>query len=1144
MRFCFFRFCLVLAVCIMIGRPGRAETGELRRLWTSPPEESKSWTFWYWMYGAVSKEGITADIEAMKRVGLAGAYLMPIKGVPEQPFINPSVEQLSPEWWEMVRFALEEADRVGLKIGFHICDGFALAGGPWITPELSMQKVVWNSTRVSGGKNVTEKPAPPESYKGYYKDIALFAFPAPEGEGITTDRIRPEVTTSLPDTEAAFLAEQGNDVTFRSESPCWIQYKFDQPFTCRTLRVRPSGNNFQAQRLTVQVSEDGVRFREIVRLEPPRQGWQETGVPMTHSIPETTARYFRFYYDKSGTEPGAEDLDAAKWKQSLKIKGIWLSSEARIHQYEGKNGSMWRVSPRTSEEQISPALCIDPEQLIDLSSHLNERGELNWKAPAGEWVILRMGHTSTGHTNATGGKGAGLECDKFNPEAIQLQFDSWFGKATEVAGKELAAKVIKVLHVDSWECGSQNWSPLFREEFKKRRGYDIYPYLPVMAGYAMESSEVSERILYDVRKTIAELVNDVFYTLLRKNAVANGCEFSAECVSPTMLSDGMLHFQQADIPMGEYWLQSPTHDKMNDVLDAVSGARIYGKNIVQAESFTQLRTMWNEHPAMLRSLQDRHYALGFNRLSYHVYVHNPWLDRKPGMTLDGIGLYFQRDQTWWELGRAWVEYAQRCQALLQYGKPVADIAVFTGEEFPRRAVLPDRLLPFIPGIFGEEKVNTEQKRMRNEGEPTRVMPVGVTHSANITGASDWINALRGYAYDSFNADALLRLAEVKNGHIVLPGGMSYAALIIPGKHAMQPNPEYMSLEVVKKVKELINDGATVLLSGLPEKVPGFKDYPGQDNELGRLSANVSEFNTSERNVFPMGKGKAVRLPYREETFDNLGIERDFTVWEKGKYAENIAYTHRRGDNGDIYLISNQSSEQRIVEASFRVSGRVPELWNPVTGEIGKANRWSNAEGRTNLPMVLEPQESVFVVFEEMTEERGSNRGVNHFFYKEILNIETPWKVHFDPESRGPEELVVFDRLTDWSKHSDERIRYYSGTAVYRNEFQLKPDKKTNRYFLDLGELSDLAEIKLNGIVCGIAWVAPYRIEVTDALKKGKNTLEITVANTWANRIMGDKISGKEESDSGTRTNAPYRLAEKDLVKSGLIGPVKLVGREE
>ncbi len=370
------------------------------------------------------------------------------------------------------------------------------------------------------------------------------------------------------------------------------------------------------------------------------------------------------------------------------------------------------------------------------------------------------------------------------------------------------------------------------------------PYLLAMTGVPVQDAATSEKFLHDVRQTIAELMNDVFYNTLNKLAHEKGCSFSAESVAPTMVSDGLLHYKNVDIPMGEFWLNSPTHDKPNDMLDAISGAHIYGKNIIQAEAFTSVRMNWGEHPGNLKALGDRNFALGINKMVLHVFTHNPWMNKKPGMTLDGVGLYFQRDQTWFKQSKAWIDYLTRCQALLQMGKPVVDIAVFTGEEVPRRSVLPDRLVSTLPGIFGKEKVEEEKKRLENKGQPLRQIPDGVNHSANMADPEDWIDPLNGYAYDSFNPDALM-MATVKNGRIVLPGGASYAILVIPGKHPMQPNSGLMSVAVAKKIVQLVKEGATIIMSkdykqaiGLNEKDADLKtlmnELVKQKNKKGKI----------------------------------------------------------------------------------------------------------------------------------------------------------------------------------------------------------------------------------------------------------------------------------------------------------------------
>lgn len=1115
---------------------------ELQKLFQSPPESAKPWVFWYWYYASVTKAGITADLTAMKEAGIAGAYLMPIKGAAKPPYMQPPVLQLTPEWWHMVQFSMSEAKRLGLKIAMHVSDGFALAGGPWIKPEQSMQKVVWTKKQLEGGKIFNDTLQTPVTNEGYYKDIAVFAYPSPIGAGISTQTIKPAVTTSIANVDASVLTDPANTKNVSSADSCWIQYTFETPFTCRSIIIN-SVTNYQSNRLLVQVSDDGQNFKNVTRLEPSRHGWQDWDAPYTHVIPATTAKYFRFIYSKAGSEPGAEDLDAAKWKPVLKIRGIELSSEPRIHQFEGKNGEVWRVSKRTTEEQISKDNCIAIKDIVDITKFLDKNGRLNWQIPAGNWTILRIGHTSTGHRNDTGGGGKGLECDKFDPAAVKLQFDSWFGEVFKQVDPQVTSSVLKALHVDSWECGSQNWSPVFRDEFKKRRGYDLYAYLPIMAGIPVESADVSEKFLHDVRETIAELIHDNFYVTLANLAHAKGCTLTAETVAPTMQSDGLLHYSAVDVPMGEFWLRSPTHDKPNDMLDAVSGAHIYGKNIVQAESYTELRTMWDEHPGMLKTLQDYNYSLGVNKLVYHVFMHNPWADSTPGMTLDGIGLYFQREQTWWKPGKSWVDYAKRCQALLQIGRPVADVAVFTGEEIPSRAILPDRLVPVLPGIVGKETVEQEAKRLANVGEPLRNLPIGVVHSANMADPENWIDPLRGYAYDSYNKDALVRLSSVKEGNIQLLGGADYKLLVLPGATKMSPNSQVMSVEVAAQLKKLVEGGSTILINGDKPHL-SISASNGLENDAKILKTaswlweGKKEQNSEGVTISKLGKGRIVTGPFTASSFSSLGFERDFVSTDNGgSMASDIAWTHRTTTGLDIYFISNQQDKARVLDISLRTHGRQPELWNPVTGEIVRARKWNFIKGRTMLPVKLEPNESVFIVLKEPTAKEGENSGNNWTETTTKASLIGDWTVTFDPNRGGPAKPVVFNTLSDWSTNNDSSIRYYSGSATYTKTFDWSPDKKSSRVWLNVGKVSNMAAVKINGIDFGVIWTAPYKIDITKAIKPGKNRVEIEVTNTWANRITGDQVLPEEKRI--TKTNAPYRLEGKPILSAGLLGPVTL-----
>lgn len=1139
-------------LALVVGLPtgdAPARAAGLEDDFRQPPESARPWAFWYWMNAAVSQGGITADLEAMREAGLGGAYLMPIRGATDPPQWVPPVEQLTPRWWDAVFHALKEADRLGLGIAMHASDGFALAGGPWITPELSMQRIVWSETHVEGGRRFEGVLPQPPTHEGYYRDVAVLAFPSLEGAGQTTQTIVPAVTTSENGKGASFLVRPEGDERFVCRQPCWIQYAFAEPFTCRSITVRTPGNahTYHANRLRIETSDDGKHFRPAGRLEPPRHGWQDGDAPVTHAIVPVTARFFRFVHDPTGFEPGGEDLDSAKWRPELQVQSIELSSAPRIHQFEGKTGAVWRIGRWTTEEQVPAAACVPLARILDVTPHLHPDGRLDWDVPDGRWTLLRMGHTSTGHRNETGGGGKGLECDKFNPDAVRLQFEGWFGEALRRAGPELAPRVLSTLHVDSWECGSQNWSRTFRREFQRRRGYDPLPYLPAMAGIPVESDFISERFLHDVRETIAELVVDVFYGTLRDLARERGVRFTAESVAPTMTSDGMLHFQAVDVPMGEFWLRSPTHDKPNDVLDAISGARVYGKPIVQAEAFTELRLAWDEHPGMLKAWGDFNYAQGVNRFVYHVMTHNPWLDRRPGMTLSDIGLFFQRDQTWWRPGRAWIDYARRAQALLQRGRPVADVAVFTGEEVPRRAVLPERLIGTLPGVLGVSAVAREKARLANRGEPIEEGPRGVFHSANLPDPVAWSDPLRGYAYDSVNRDALLRLATVRDGRVELPGGASYAILVLPAPRPMSPEGNLMTPEVAARLRELVSAGATLLVDERPTASPSLSRQPAGDETVREIAAELWPTKAAEHDapidgaaVRRFGRGRVVQGPFRGESFAALGILPDFLAAEGGQRASGLAWTHREEGGTDLYFISNQEETTRDLEVSLRSTGRWPELWDAVTGETRRAGTWRIEGGRTRLPVRLAAAGSVFVVLREPTAVERADEGRNWPEPHVVLRLEGRWRVSFDPGSGGPREPLAFGELQDWTGRREPGVRHYAGTAVYERTFTWNPSPGgARRVWLDLGRVANLAGVSVNGVACGVAWTPPYRVEITGAVKSGDNRLRIDVTNTWRNRLIGDQAL--PENERLTWTTASSRLVEgQPLLEAGLLGPVTVV----
>ena len=1009
-------------------------------------DTTKPWTFWYWMYGAVSEAGIKADLQGMKDVGLGGCYLMPIRGAAERPEYKGQADALSPNFWKLVDYSFQQADSLGLEMGIHICDGFALAGGPWIKPEEAMQKIVFCDTIVRGGHHHFQMQKPPHN-DGYYEDIAVYAIPVGNlNEEVFAYRHGAlQEKYSIKDKKKATYSSEvtvNDKGVFCADKPCWFQYEFDNPTLVFNVEVEPSGTNIQCQRLLVKASDDGETFRVLKQLTPPRQGWQNGGFNTTFSFPPTKVKYIRFEWTPEGTEPGAEDLDAAKWKPVLRLKDLRVGTLPAVDNWEGKAGYVWRIAPVTPEEDLGRKSHVYTSEMVRTTMN----GDMvDLDLIGGTYRILRMGHTTTGHTNATAGGAKGLECDKFSRQAVEKQVDAWFGQFMQRPHHE----VVKYLHVDSWECGSQNWSRNFADEFQRRRGYDLIKVLPVMAGVPIINAET---ILRDVRQTINELINDVFCATVAQKAHASGVQLSSESVAPTMVSDGMEHYRVVDVPMGEYWLNSPTHDKPNDMLDAISGAHVYGKNIVQAEGFTEVRGVWDETPASIKPLLDRNFAWGMNRLFFHVNTHNPWLDKKPGMTLDGIGLFFQRDQTWYPEAKGFVDYITRCQKLLQKGKPVTDIAVFVGEEIPVRAFTPDKLVPMLPGLFGDARVASEQKRLANQGQPMIESPVGVKHAAGILDLKDWVNPLHGYQYDSMNKDALLNQ------------NFDYKALVIPSGMVI-------SDPVWDRITQLREKGVLII------------DRPYQYKQLEGIIPDAN-------------------LP------------------------EGVAYTHRTGDDFDIYFLSNQTDQEQTFMPNFRHHRESSVLYNPLTDE------YMPYHGSVTLP----PYGSQFVCYGPVDDSHGGNAS---FPRRETViptagNNSPLWDISF----RESGLKLNGQQLFDWSQHENEKIRYFSGHARYTTMWKLKknqiPEKRT---WLSFPNVKDIVHVWVNGKDCGIAWMAPYEVEITGTLKKGKNMIEVEVVNTWHNALRGAD-QGKAPYE-GIWTNAKYRTSGNELLPAGLLAQPEL-----
>lgn len=1060
----------------------------------NPPINAGPGAYWYWMGGNVTREGITADLEAMHAVGITQPMLFSIGGVGANPEVPQPAGALTDIWWSLVEHAVAESQRLGLKLALNFCDGWATASGPWITPELSMQQVTCSALTLEGGKSfIGALPVPPAKHD-YYRDIVTLAYPLAPGWEDTSFTAKARISTNLPLKIADarhITAPDHKAEAVDTEQAGWIEYAFDKPFTLRSVTVStPAPFGFSpgvyraANSLDVQASDDGKTFRHIGALEYPKHGWQTDLNTLTHAVPETVAKYFRLVHTPAAPGEYQEEFDFAQ-DTRLRFFSIVLSGEPRIHHLQSKSGAQWGMSRRLTDQDLPDSSCVQLQDIVDLTSKVQPDGTLQWQVPRGRWRVLRIGYTTTGSHNSAAGGAQGLECDRFSPDVARLQFDHWFGQALRHVGPELAGKVLHVLHVDSWEAGSQNWSPAFEKGFRELRGYDLLPYVATMAGVPLVSANVSERVLLDVRRTINDLTQRGFFATVAALAHQHGCIFSGEPASPTYPVDGLEHAKHLDLPMGEFWLNTPRNDKPTDIKDAVSGARIYGKAVIGAEAYTQGRMRWDEHPFMMKALGDHMFCEGINRFMLHVYAQQPFVDRTrdPGMTLNGIGAFFSRTQTWWKPGQAWFDYLRRSQALLQEGVAVSDVCYFIGEDVPSRALLPRQLPAQLPS---------------------------------------------GYAYDSINRDALLNLSTVENGVIALKSGMRYRVLVLP-------DDTMMSVELAERLRELVNAGANVV-GRPPSRSLGFADYEAADQKVREISRELwGDLDGKARTERSVGKGRVVWGKPLGEVLQAIGVGPDVSITA----GENIEWIHRRGDGWDAYFISNQSAQPRTIDVTFRVRDCVPEIWRPDTGNIEPAANWREEGSGSRVSLALDPVGSLFVVFGRAPNaaRQGSTPARREV---EVIELDGAWDVSFT------DQKARFDRLISWTERAEPDIRFFSGTAGYTQAFTLAAKwlGRDNEVLLDLGRVHELVEVAVNGQELGVLWKPPFVVPISTALRRGRNTIELRVTNTWRNRLIGDDGKTGAERHSYVvpmlRKGQPWLPSASDpLLPAGLLGPVRI-----
>jgi len=1053
---------LALAICAAAAGCGsRPPSDALAKGFAAPPAGARPWVYWMWMDGNLSREGITADLEAMQKAGIGGVIICEVNvGVPRGP-----VEFMSPEWRRLFKHVVLEAERLGLEITLNAGPGWTGSGGPWVKPEQSMQHIVASVTEATGPARFEgilplpkRRPAffgdgglPPEQEKAkndFYREVAVLAFPTPKGGGAIAD-----------------------------------------------------------------IDEKALYVRAPYSSQP-------------------------------GVKP-------------------FLPSPADY-------------------PALPPGTAVDPGTIIDISGRLGTGGRLSWDVPPGRWTILRFGRTSTGaNTRPAPVPGLGLECDKLDKAALDAHYDAFVGSLLREIGphKTAAGAGWTFLHIDSWEMGSQNWTGAFREEFRRRRGYDPLPYLPAVTGRIVESLEVSERFLWDLRLTAQELIVENHAMHLKELGRRDGFGLSIEPYDMTPCADMTLG-AVADVPQGEFWLYG--FNTAHSVIEAASVAHTGGRRIVGAEAFTSSDDeRWQADPASMKALGDWAFAAGINRIVFHRYQHQAGLALRPGMTMGPYGVHWERTQTWWDMVPAFHTYLARCQFMLRQGLPVADICYLVAEGAPQVFRAPASALRGSP--------------------PDRL----------------------GWNFDACAPETLVADMSVKDGRLVLPDAMSYAVLVLPERETMTP-------ALLRKIRDLAAAGATII-GPPPRKSPGLAGFPGCDAEVKALAAElwgdcdgvrITEHSvgsgriiweralpapTMERAKFsgqnspglkaasdasrhaePVGMKVSESVPTaaRAGTWD-VGAPPlsepeqygDFAIVARRLAGMNVPpdfeskadlrYSHRRDGQSDIYFVANAGDLALADDCLFRVDGKQPEIWDAVTGETRALTDFVESGGRTVVPLIFEPHQSIFIVFRKPTpsarpEGKSVRPNVNFVPVVETGKLVGPWDVAFDPKWGGPDK-IKFEDLDDWSRRPEEGIKYYSGQATYRKTFDMlavNDGNSARRVWLDLGTIKNIARVRLNGKELGVVWCAPWHVEITGIAKPKGNRLEITVANLWPNRLIGDEqfpadcdygpggnlarwpewlIKGQPHPSAGRYTFTTWKHFGKDspLLPSGLLGPVTI-----
>ncbi len=736
-----------LAVVAILATTLASVRADLPDDFRTPPASARPWVFWFWMNGNITREGITADLEAMREVGIGGCLIMHVKlgdigqiKMGQMPPDGP-IEFMSEEFRKLFRYAVVEADRLGMKIDMNNADGFTGSGGPWVPVEQSMKKLVWTETHVSGGREISQKLPQPETVLDFYRDVAVIAFPSQPSLVAQMRAAHPSFSAPAKDFRPEAVAD--GDASTRTpirrqpnEGPPALRISFDNPYTADTLVVQGASIGRGRPIATLEISDDGKTFRAVGNI---CLKWYPAAPTNTARFDACTARHFR--------------LTFAQNSPVVSIGDVTLGLSNKVHYWEPKSGftryGEWgggshlfaerkMTAPVDSRSQSSPISkqgipAVPTAEVLNLSSSMAADGTLSWPAPQGDWTVLRIGYTSTGTKNHPASEGGhGLECDKLHPAGVEAAFGGMLQRLIDTSGGYVG-RSFSHAHIDSWEVGIQNWTEGMAETFRDRNGYDLTPFYPLLvAGHAVGSNEASERFLWDLRQTLLAMMAENYLGRITELCHQNGLKFSSEAGGrQTFLHNPVGLLAISDLPMGEFWPHEGT--PRVDGKAAASVAHLYGKPLVGAESFTGAGSFatWQSHPYRLKQIGDEAFCLGVNHFVIHYCVHQAYKDFRPGFAMGPWGIHLDRMNTWWEQSRPWFTYLARCQHMLRQGQFVADVLCFPGESAPH--------------YFGKRESQT--------------VPLPA-----------------GYDYDGCDRETLLHRLSVEDGRLVVPAGMQLPLL--------------------------------------------------------------------------------------------------------------------------------------------------------------------------------------------------------------------------------------------------------------------------------------------------------------------------------------------------------------------------------